>query len=91
VGTWRTVHEEPDSPSVLLVLREFLRVFRSIFLSVDFLLHEVCGWCVLECRTVRDGVDDPRAHDGQSVIEGAVLEVRVSFSDGPLQPRGQFA
>jgi hypothetical protein len=44
---------------------------------------------VLECWTVRDGADGPRAHRGQSVIEGAVLEVRGLFSDGPPQPRGQ--
>jgi hypothetical protein len=30
----------------------------------------------LECQTVHDGADGPRAHRGQSVIEGAVLEVR---------------
>jgi hypothetical protein len=91
VGTWRTVCEEPDSPSVLRVLREFLRVFRSIHFVGGFLLHEVRGRSVLECRTVRDGADGPRAHHGQSVIEGAVLEVPGLFSDGPPQPRGQSA
>jgi hypothetical protein len=40
---------------------------------------------------VHDAVDGPRAHRGQSVIEGAVLEVRWLFSDGPSQPRGQSA
>jgi hypothetical protein len=39
------------------------------------LLHKVRGESVLECRTVRDGADDPRVHRGQFVIEGAVLEV----------------
>jgi hypothetical protein len=73
MGTWRTVYEEPDSPSVLRVLRKFLRVFRSIHFVGGFLLHGVCGRSVLECRTVRDGADGPRAHRGQSVIEGAVL------------------
>jgi hypothetical protein len=38
---------------------------------------------------VCDGADGPRAHRGGSVIEGAVLEVRGLFSDGPSQPRGQ--
>jgi hypothetical protein len=33
--------------------------------------------------------DGPWAHHGQSVIEGAVLEVRGLFSDGLPQPRGQ--
>jgi hypothetical protein len=33
---------------------------------------------------VSDRADGPRAHRGQSVIEGAVLEVRGFFSDGPL-------
>jgi hypothetical protein len=85
------VREEPDSPSVLRVLREFLCVFRSIHFVGGFLLHEVCGRSVLESRMVRDGADGPRAHRGQFVIEGAVLEVRGLFSDGPQQPRGQSA
>jgi hypothetical protein len=63
-------------PAVRCVLREFLYIFRSIHFVGGFLLHEVCGRSVLECRTVRDGPDGPRAHCGQSVIEGAVLEVR---------------
>jgi hypothetical protein len=42
-------------------------------------------------RTVRDGADGPRAHQEQSVIEGAVLEIQGLFSDGPPQPRGQSA
>jgi hypothetical protein len=41
----------------------------------EFLLHEVRGQSVLECRTVRDGADDPRVHRRRFVIEGAVLEV----------------
>jgi hypothetical protein len=80
-GAWRTVREEPDSPSVLHVLREFLRVFRSICFVGRFLLHEVRGRSVLECQTVCDGEDGPRAHHGRSVIEGAVLEVRGRFSN----------
>jgi hypothetical protein len=40
---------------------------------------------------VRDGADSPGAHRGQSIIEGAVLEVRGLFSDGLPQPRGQSA
>jgi hypothetical protein len=91
MGAWWTVREEPDSPSVLRVLREFLRVFRSIHFVGGFLLHGVCRRSVRECETVRDGADGLRAHRGQSVIEGAVLEVRGLFSDGPSQPRGQFA
>jgi hypothetical protein len=54
-----------------------------------------CSSCVLVClsfnpfcRTVRVGVDGPRAHRGRSVIERAVLEVQGLFSDGPSQPRG---
>jgi hypothetical protein len=95
---WRTVREEPDSPSVFRVLREFLRVFHSILFVGGFLLHDVRGQSVLECRTVRSGADGPRAHHGGSVIEGVVLEVRELFSDsppqladGPLYPRGQSA
>jgi hypothetical protein len=72
---WQTVREEPDSPSVLRVLREFLRVFRSIHFVGGSLLHDIRGRSVLECRTVRVGADGPRAHRGRSVIEGAVLEV----------------
>jgi hypothetical protein len=69
---------------------------RSI-LSVD-LLHEVRGRSVLECRTVHDGANGPRAHRGRSVIKGAVLDVRGHFSDSPPQladrpscPRGRSA
>jgi hypothetical protein len=82
---WRTIREEPDSPSVLRVLRVFLRVFRSIHFVGGFLLHEVRGRSVLECRTVRVGADGPRSHCLRSVIEGAVLEVRERFSDSPPQ------
>jgi hypothetical protein len=63
---------------------------RSI-LSVDFLLHEVRGRSVLECRTVRDGADGPWAHRRWSIIEGTVLEVRGLFSNSPPQPHGQSA
>jgi hypothetical protein len=60
-------------PAVLHVLRVFLSAFRSIDFAGGFLLHDVCGPSVLECRTVRDGADGPWAHRGRSVIEGAVL------------------
>jgi hypothetical protein len=91
-GAWRTVREEPNSPSVRRVLREFLRVFCSIHFVGGFLLHEVRRRSVLECRTVCDGEDGPRAHHGRSVIEGAVLEVRGRFSDSPPQlARGRSA
>jgi hypothetical protein len=83
------VREEPDSPSVLRVVHEFLHVCRSIHFVGGFLFHEFRGRSVLECRTVRDGADGPWAHRGQSIIEGAVLEVWGLFSDGPPQPRGQ--
>jgi hypothetical protein len=78
-------------PAVRRVLREFLCVFRSIHFVGGFLLHEVCGRSVLECRTVRNGADGPRAQRIQFVIEGAILEVQGLFWDGPLQPRGQSA
>jgi hypothetical protein len=54
-------------PVVCRILCEFLLVFRLIHFVSGFLLHEVLGRSVLECR--------------QSVIEGAVLEVRGHFSD----------
>jgi hypothetical protein len=69
----------------------FLRAFRSIHFVGGFLLHEVRGRSVLECRTVRVGADGPWTHRGRSVIEGAILEVWVLFSDSPSQPRGQSA
>jgi hypothetical protein len=78
-------------PAVRRVLRVFLRAFRSILFVGEFLLHEVRRRSVLECRTVHVGADGPRAHRGQSVIEGAVLEVRGLFSDSPSQPHGQSA
>jgi hypothetical protein len=46
-GTCRTVREEPDSPSVLRVRREFLRVFHSLHFVSGFLVHEVHGRSVL--------------------------------------------
>jgi hypothetical protein len=76
-------------PAVRRVLRVFLRAFHSIHFVGGFLLHEVRGRSVLECRRVRVGADGPRAHRGRSVIEGAVQEVRGLFSDGLSQPRGQ--
>jgi hypothetical protein len=78
-------------PAVRHVLRMFLRTFRSVLFAGGFLLHGVRGWSVLECRTVRDRADSLRAHRGRSVVEGAVLEVRGLFSDGPSQPRKQSA
>jgi hypothetical protein len=80
---WQMVGEEPDSPSVLRVHRKFLHVFRSIHFVGGFLVHEVRGRSILECRTVRVGGDKPRVHLGWSVIEDAVLVVRKLFSDGP--------
>jgi hypothetical protein len=59
---WRAVREEPDSPGVRRLLREFLHVFRSIHFVDGFLLHEVRRRSVLECWTVRGGADGPRAH-----------------------------
>jgi hypothetical protein len=75
-------------PAVRRVLHVFLRAFRSILFASGFLLHEVRGRSVLECRMVRDGANGPRAHRGRSVIEGAVLEVRGLFLDGLSQPCG---
>jgi hypothetical protein len=79
----RTVREELDSPSVRRVLRVFVRVVRSICLVGWFLVHEVRGRSVLECRTVRDEADGPQVHLGRSVFLGALLEVRAAFSYGP--------
>jgi hypothetical protein len=73
------------------VHRVFLRAFRSIHFSGGFLLHGVRGRSVLECQTVRDGADGPRAHRGWSVIEGAVLEIQGLFSDGPPGGCGRSA
>jgi hypothetical protein len=87
----RTVREVPDSPAVLRVLAGFLSASLSILFVGGFLVHEVCGRSVLECQTVRDEVDGPRIHHGRSVFLGAVLEVRVAFSDGSCPPRGQSA
>jgi hypothetical protein len=88
---WWMVREELDSPGVLHVLREFLGVFRLIHFVGGFLLHEVRGRSVLECRTVCGGANGPQAHRGRSAIEGAVLEVRGCFSDSPPYPRGRSA
>jgi hypothetical protein len=41
--------EEPDSPNVLRVRREFLCVFHLIHFVGGFLVHEVRGRSVLEC------------------------------------------
>jgi hypothetical protein len=76
-------------PAVRRVLRVFLRAFHLFFFVGGFLLHKVRGRSVLECWKVHIGADGSRAHRGRSVIEGAVLEVRGLFSDGPSQPRGQ--
>jgi hypothetical protein len=61
------------------------------FCRCGFLVHEVCGRSVLVCRTVRDEADGPRVDHGRSIFLGAVMEVRVAFSDGPWPPRGQSA
>jgi hypothetical protein len=55
-------------PAGRRVLREFLRAFRSIHFVGGFLLHEVRGRSVLDCRTVRDGADGLRPHRRRSVI-----------------------
>jgi hypothetical protein len=78
-------------PVVHRVHHVFLLAFCSIHFAGGFLLQEVRGRSVLECRTIRDAADGPRAHHGRSVFEGAVLEVRGLFFDGPSQPRGQSA
>jgi hypothetical protein len=70
-------------------LCEFLSAFLSIHFVSGFLVHEVCGQSVLECRTVRDEADSPRVHHGWSVFLGAVREVWVAISDGLCPPRGQ--
>jgi hypothetical protein len=64
-STWspRSVREVPDSAFLLILFID------------GFLVHEVCGRSVLECRTVREEADSPRVHHGQSVILGALLEV----------------
>jgi hypothetical protein len=72
-GTCRTVREDPDSPSVLRVRREFLLVFHSLHFVSGFLVPEVHGRSVLECRTVRVRADGPQILRGRSVIKGAVL------------------
>jgi hypothetical protein len=66
---WRTVREEPHSPSVL---RKFLCVFRSIHFVGVFLLHEVRE---RSSRTVRGGADGPRA-----IADGPLLRVRYGGS-----------
>jgi hypothetical protein len=78
-------------PAVRRVSRVFLRAFHSILFVGGFLLDEVRRWSVLKCWTVRVGADGPRAHRRRSVIEGAVLEVRGLFSDGPSQPHRRSA
>jgi hypothetical protein len=96
-STWMVRAPLADSPrggfqpAVRRVLRVFLRAFRSIHFASEFLLHGVRGRSVLECWTVRDGADGPRAHCGRYVIEGAILKVWGLFSDGPSQPRGRSA
>jgi hypothetical protein len=96
-GTWQTVREEPDSSSVLRVLREFLRVFRSIHCA-GFLLHGVRGRSVLECRTVRDGADGLllRVQYRWSgitfrTIHRSLRTVHRTLADGPPRGRGQSA
>jgi hypothetical protein len=91
VGTWRTAREEPDSPSVLRVLCEFLRVFHSI--------HFVGGFCCTKFadspylsaersvtgRTVRGPiVDGPLLRVQYWRLGGYFRTVRRSLADGPL-------
>jgi hypothetical protein len=93
---WQTVHPgHVDGPrgavrsSVGHVLPEFVCQFVLIHFVQHFWLLEVC-WTVREVSA--DGLfgaDGPQVGLGWFVIQGAVLEVRVS--DGPPCPRGQSA
>jgi hypothetical protein len=98
------VREEAFSQQFRCVLREFLCVLHSILFVGGFLLHEVHGRSVLECRMVRDGADGLRAHRGRSVIEGAGGSraifgqsaaapriVRLGHADSPLGACGRSA
>jgi hypothetical protein len=105
IRTWWTVrevtanrprgHRGPSArcltAQLFFVFCGFLSASLSILFVGGFLVHEVCGQSVLECRTVRDEADGPRIHHGRFVFLGAVLEVRVAFSNGPCPPRGQSA
>jgi hypothetical protein len=60
----------------------FVRVLERLSFDTffgGFLVHEVCGRSVVECRTVRDEADGPRVHHRQSDFLGALLEVRVAI------------
>jgi hypothetical protein len=69
IRTWRTVREvtadcprgagEPGCSSCSC---EFLSAFLSILFVGGFLVHEVCGRSILECRKVHDEADGPRVH-----------------------------
>jgi hypothetical protein len=87
----RTDREVPDSPSCSSCSCEFLGALLSILFVSGFLVHEVCGRSVLECRTVRDEADGPWVHHRWSVFLSALLDVQVAILDGPRPPRGQSA
>jgi hypothetical protein len=85
-------------PAVRRVLLVFLRAFRSILFVGGFVLHEVRGWSVLECRTVHVGADGPRAHRGRSAgpsrvqywrFGGCFRTVRHSLADSLPRPCGR--
>jgi hypothetical protein len=99
----RTVREEPIDRVFVVFFTSSCMPFGRSILSVDFLVHEVRVWSVLECRTVRVGTDGPRVHRIRSVIEGAIPEVwglfldglpqtvRLGLADGPPHPYRQSA
>jgi hypothetical protein len=92
VRAWRTVREEPDSPSVLRVHREFLHVFHSIHFVGGFLVHEVRGRFVLECQTVRGSIaDSPLLRMQYWWFRTYFRAVRHSPADNPPRPHGQSA
>jgi hypothetical protein len=103
IPTWWTAREVSADrlrghrgPSARCLTAQLFFVFVRVLerLSFDlfvggFLVHEVCGRSVLECRTVCDEADSPRVHHRRTVFLGAILEVRVAISDGPCPHRGQ--
>jgi hypothetical protein len=69
----------------------FLLAPLSIRLAVCFWLHKVWRIVRKERPDSSCGADGLQVVDGRSITEGAVLEIRELFSDGPPQPRGQSA
>jgi hypothetical protein len=91
-SAWRTVREEPDSPSLLHVLREFLRAFRLIHFFGGVSLHEVCGRSILECRTVHRCIADSLLLRVQYwKFRGYFRMVRRSHANSPPRPRRRSA